>query len=583
MITPLDDIRNPILMNYNVRLYSLILLMFTVSLSSHAYQVDNETKEDYKVLRRAYYKHRSDSVQLAKEILKEYIKKARQNNDSLVLADGYYLYSKISDYDLAQQYNDSVIALSKPLNNARYPLLAYQDKATIYYNTFNFKKAFDYYLKVTEEAKKHNKEFYYHQALVDMVLIKAHVGEHETSLPTLRKCVAYFTEFKEKKPQDYFTTVFALSDAYIHHRKLDSASLFNKAGYSFSAILEDTYEWKSHFILNEGINQFYKENYQAAKDSLTKSIDLISDTDDPVSTANLSMGYFYLGKTLSALGEPLTALEAHKKVDEIYSKNHMAIPEIRNSYDVLIEHYKKSGDKDLHLKYIERRLAIDSSLNSDYKYLIKNVVQKYDTPKLLSEKQEIIDALKNEKKSFSYITIGLISISILFLAFWIQNYIKRKTYKKKFNELYNASTSGSNDKEKKKEPIADTQDTEIGIAEDIIADILNQLSQFEKNKGFLEPDITTNSLSKRFNTNYKYLSKVVNKYKSKSFSTYINDLRIDYSVARLKEDKKFKQYTMAAIAKEIGFNTSQAFSKSFYKKNGIHPSYFIKQLQKQDE
>ncbi len=31
----------------------------------------------------------------------------------------------------------------------------------------------------------------------------------------------------------------------------------------------------------------------------------------------------------------------------------------------------------------------------------------------------------------------------------------------------------------------------------------------------------------------------------------------------------------------MGFNTTDAFSKAFYKQNGIHPSYFIKELEKQ--
>ena len=39
--------------------------------------------------------------------------------------------------------------------------------------------------------------------------------------------------------------------------------------------------------------------------------------------------------------------------------------------------------------------------------------------------------------------------------------------------------------------------------------------------------------------------------------------------------------TIKAIANEMGFNTTEAFSKSFYKSTGIYPSFFIKQLEKQ--
>ena len=38
-----------------------------------------------------------------------------------------------------------------------------------------------------------------------------------------------------------------------------------------------------------------------------------------------------------------------------------------------------------------------------------------------------------------------------------------------------------------------------------------------------------------------------------------------------------------AIAQEVGFNNSESFSKAFYKKTGIYPSYFIKQLEKENK
>jgi len=50
----------------------------------------------------------------------------------------------------------------------------------------------------------------------------------------------------------------------------------------------------------------------------------------------------------------------------------------------------------------------------------------------------------------------------------------------------------------------------------------------------------------------------------------------------LKQDSRFRKFTIKAIANEIGFNTDQAFSKAFYKRTGIYPSYFIKELDKQN-
>jgi AraC-like DNA-binding protein len=48
----------------------------------------------------------------------------------------------------------------------------------------------------------------------------------------------------------------------------------------------------------------------------------------------------------------------------------------------------------------------------------------------------------------------------------------------------------------------------------------------------------------------------------------------------LKEDKKMRKYNLQAIAIECGFNSAESFSTAFFKKTGIKPSFFIKELDK---
>ncbi|WP_264524779.1 helix-turn-helix domain-containing protein [Flavobacterium sp. N502536] len=119
----------------------------------------------------------------------------------------------------------------------------------------------------------------------------------------------------------------------------------------------------------------------------------------------------------------------------------------------------------------------------------------------------------------------------------------------------------------------------IGINEELVVQILEKLTHFEKTKGYLFSGVTVQSLSSTFETNSKYVSKVVNTYKEKTFVQYINDLRIEYALQSLKEDSKLQKYTIQALAVEFGFNNAESFSTAFYKKTGIKPVYFIKQLE----
>ena len=119
-----------------------------------------------------------------------------------------------------------------------------------------------------------------------------------------------------------------------------------------------------------------------------------------------------------------------------------------------------------------------------------------------------------------------------------------------------------------------------GVSKEVIDSIQRGLQGFEKEKIFLDPSITLNSLSKKIDTNSNYLSKVINFYQQKNFSNYLNDLRIEYAIEQLKTNKQFRLYSVKGMAREVGFNSPESFSKAFYKRAGIYPSYFLKQLEK---
>ncbi|WP_160112011.1 AraC family transcriptional regulator [Aquimarina sp. AU58] len=104
------------------------------------------------------------------------------------------------------------------------------------------------------------------------------------------------------------------------------------------------------------------------------------------------------------------------------------------------------------------------------------------------------------------------------------------------------------------------------------------MEKFKNSKDCLRPNITLANLASKLNTNSKYLSKTINLHKKKSFSQYINDLRIEYLIEKLKTDNAYRNYTIKAISKEIGFNTPKAFSQAFFKKTGMHPSEYIKNI-----
>ncbi len=165
--------------------------------------------------------------------------------------------------------------------------------------------------------------------------------------------------------------------------------------------------------------------------------------------------------------------------------------------------------------------------------------------------------------------IVIISSSLLAWSYYRQQVVYRRRFEKlmKDEKLSDKSDASSDDESIKSQ-----------LSQEIVSDILRKLQKFEKNNDFLNSSLSLMSLAKKFNTNSSYLSRALNSSKLINFSQYLNDLRIDFAVSQFKNDAVFRKYTIEAITTECGYNNSASFSRSFYKKTGIHPSYFINEI-----
>jgi len=109
---------------------------------------------------------------------------------------------------------------------------------------------------------------------------------------------------------------------------------------------------------------------------------------------------------------------------------------------------------------------------------------------------------------------------------------------------------------------------------------MEHLSHLEKNEEFLINNFNINTVAKKIKTNTTYLSKFVNEYLNKSFVDYTNDLRVKYVIDRLKSDRTFRNYTIKAMANEVGYKSAEALNRNFKKVTQVYPTQFIETLKK---
>ncbi|GAA3522441.1 hypothetical protein GCM10022393_41290 [Aquimarina addita] len=504
---------------------------------------------------------------------KSYIKKSLSNNDNFETAKGYFLLSTIAQDSLKLIYLDQAIDLSKGYNNKYYPGALYFNKGDYYFAKANYKEALDNYYTSYKIAEASNNNILAYDSKFNIGSLKNRIGKHEEALTIFKEFNEYILSDESEYPKDYYSKLiglFALSDSYTKLKKLDTATIINKKGMKISLSNNDN-DMYHYFIMNEGVNLFFKKEYQKSIDSLKKAIPNLIKLDDK---SNIIFSRYYLGKSYFEHNNIKEAISQFKTVDSLFKDFKDLFPEIRQGYKVLINHYKSSNNKENQLFYLNRLIAVDSILNSNYRYINSKIIKDFDTTNLILDKEKLINDLNQSNLSKSKSIFTLMVILIIAFIFLILNYRKRKRYKKRFDLLINKNTK----EEKIHNSINETQNVTY-LSEDIVKVIQIGLNKFESKEEYLNANISINKLAKKMNSNSKYLSVFINHYTHKKFTDYINDLRIEHTIERLKVDSKFRKYTIKAIADTVGFSNPVSFSQAFYKKTGIKPSYFIKKLE----
>ena len=571
----------------HIAIFCLYFLNINKGIAQIAEQ--NTVQLSYDALKKEYFEV-AKTEEKKKYLANCYILKGKNDKDHNRIARGYYYLSLLyydTDPEKAIAHLNKVIEHSKKKSDKSFPLCAYREKAMLLRGLYKYDEAIENYLLAEKIAEKENPDFYYGIKLDIAELKSEELGDVEEALHTYIECFNHYKS-KDTGSKDYsycYTrTLFDLADAYISLNNPKSASYYNQLGYKNSVVTKDE-EMKALFIFNEGSNLISQKKFKAGVDSIKKALPKIIALKD---NSNVMASYFFLGKANEGLGNRSLAIKNYTLVDSMYQKEKVIFPELTEGYNFLINYYKATGNNELQLKYLNTLMSIDSASQKKYKNLDKIIRKKYEIPHLLANKEDNIQSLQGQNKIAFWVVIILSIISIILgLLSYYQRKINAK-YKARFDKIIaepriiEQNNSEENTKKIITENKTESNGEDIGIIKVVVDQILEKLMQFENQRGFLNPEVSIQFLSQEFETNSRYISKIVNEFKGKGFSQYINNLRIDYAIKELQENKRLRKYSISALAAEFGFNTAESFSNAFFKQTGIKPSFFIKELEKKE-
>ncbi len=512
----------------------------------------------------------------AKAIAKAYILKAKADTDSTKMARGYQRMAFVSDIEEAVIYLDTTIVLSKNSTHPNFPAIGYLFKSYYLYTLEKYEESLQNAVTAYQFAKQKQNIDQQITALHQINGVNELWGDYEKALETelVTKELLFQNKKSELFAENYLASLEGIGNCFVRLKLPDSALVYYKKGILEALKSEDTITYNA-FVSKSGHALVVKGNYSAARDSLQKA----HTYKDYFINSYQTQYNYYMGIISMAENNTVLGIDHFKKVDSIYTAKKILYPELPEVYDKLVEYYKANGDQKTQLLYMQKLLEVVKQIDAKRINVKNKIAEEYEIPLLLEEKNKLINQLEKTNaasRKTVWSIAGVLGLSLLLLFYYIR---RQRVFKKRFKRLMEQQEKVET---KLKPPIANEVETTsqvLDISEEIVADIMIALEIFERENQFLSTKVKLTGLAKVCNTNSTYLSKVINLKKGKNFSTYINELRIQYSFNELQTNSVFRKYTIKAIAGECGFKSAESFSKAFYKKNGIYPSYYIKQLE----
>ncbi|MBC7556775.1 MAG: helix-turn-helix transcriptional regulator [Chryseobacterium sp.] len=559
-----------------LKVVSFLLLFFCLFLNLTA-QKSGYDALTYKQIEEKIDQLNSDSTKMWK-MINFYIQKSKKEENYETLIYAYRYSTTYSKYPRNISFADSALNIAIKTEKPNLLSNAYINRGKTWMQEKQYEKSLNDLLQAIKYSNKTGNDYSTYKTKYYIAQNKIYLGLYGEAQQELQQCITYFK--KNVKSNDlgkdnemfylYSLMSYIDTNTKLYKQKENKPLLAEAFDY---VNVNKLSQYLPYFIASQGMDAYFEKNYNSSILKLKQALSLYNDKRFHF-TEN-----FYLGMSYWQEGNQEEAINYFKLIDAEYSKNGKLDPHFRPTYEYLIKYYQASGNKTLQLAYVKKLMDLDRNYEKNFKYLYTTINKEYDTKKLQQEKNKLEDSLQTQRLFY----VIFIILLILAATYFINRSVKLKNeYRKKFeniiysDENINSSNSINTSENEFSEKEELYYDNIPGINPQIVEQVVKQLENLEREKLFLDPQISQKSLSDSFGTNSSYLSRIINIYKDKNFNHYINDLRMDYILTMLKTKRKYLNKDVKELATISGFNSTDSFSKNFQRKFDMKPSQFIK-------
>lgn len=481
----------------------------------------------------------------------------------------------------------------------RPPLQQLLDTATYYFNRGDHKKAQVYHdslIKQTllypddREARKIAGKAYYQVAVIHFSLDNYRLA-YEKAL----NAIQIAEEFNDSS--QLARNYIVVGNIYLQFNRYDLAKQY------YSSALNLNQDPRTIFVLfnNLGYTELkIGENLDSAFYFLNQSLQAARENDAAILYANIgsyyqkkkhydsAFAYYNLAlentgsydyvrekaNTLSNLGklffemDQLDSAIFYIEQSNAVAGQHGILSVLTDNYLLLSKITRIKGQNAKAFEYLDQHLHLKDSLFNREKILeISELQRLHETAK--TDRQ--IENLAIEKRTQRQIIFWQEVIFVLIVSALLFAYFQKRKSDKVNKILFEKSIEILNPQEKYKKSklVEKTQD-----------ELLHKiLAIMEDTPVICNPEFTVGTLAELTQSNYTYVSQVINNTTKKNFRSFLNSYRIR-EAQRLFSEQDAAKYTIEAVAFQVGFKSRSTFYEAFKEINGISPNFYLKSLQK---
>src|SRR5690606_25365518 len=225
-------------------------------------------------------------------------------------------------------------------------------------------------------------------------------------------------------------------------------------------------------------------------------------------------------------------------------------------YDTFSRYHRQFGDQTQAIRYQDMFAGVKEERSLSAKKIADELVYKLELERRKSE----------DNMLFAGFFIFLLISALLMVLFYLTR--KRKLEKQYYLGLMERLKAGNIDfnilKEQSNGKMTDLEDPkEQLISDDTEERLLETLIKLEEEMFFLDKEVSLTKLATQFDTNPRYISYIIKKYRGKDFNNYIQHSRIHYIINRIRSDKDLLDYKLSYLADMAGFSSHSKFSSVF--------------------